>query len=373
MVHHLTGPGPSIRRGPADGPAGATGRVIDLRSDIIARPSPAMVDAMAAAAGRRRGYGMREDPEQQELDALAAELLGQEDSLSFPTCTMANQVALQVLCAPGTAIVADADCHVLTAESDSTTAVSRLVPVAVRGERGHLTPEQVEAALVSADHGGAGPITGVVLENTHNRAGGTVMPPGWQDAITAAAARHGAVVHLDGSRIWNAAVHLGRPASDLTGGVTSVSTSLNKGLGVPLGALLAGERAFIAEALRLRDRLGGGWRPTGVMAAAGIVALDTMVERLAEDHARAAALARRLAGLPGLSIDPATVQTNIIMATVAPPLPEPERLVAALAERGVLVLAKPADRIRLVFHSDIREADVPAVADAFESVASITV
>jgi threonine aldolase len=274
---------------------------------------------------------------------------------------MANQAAIQLACARGDTLVADADAHVLTSEAGGPAALAGAMVRPLPGSAGRLDLEALAAALAAAPDALRSRVGLVVLENTHNRAGGVALPAAYTERVAALAAPHGVAVHLDGARLWNAAVALGCPPAALTRPVTTVAVSLNKGLGAPLGAVLAGPRAAIAEALRIRQRLGGGIRPAGFLAAAALVALDTMPERLAEDHARAAALATALAGL-GLA---ASAATNIVLVDTKPLGADAAAVAAALARHGVLVLPFGAARIRLVVHNAVAADDIAAVTAAF--------
>ncbi len=237
--------------------------LVDLRSDIISRPTEAMIQAMAGAARKPRGFGMREDADQKELEELSAGLLGFEDALFFPTCTMANQVALMLHCPRGHHVLADRDAHLCNTEGPSTAGISGVALTTLIGERGHITPAAVTAALSRAPREAQTPIRLVWLENTHNVAGGTVMKTDAFAGVVATARGQGVPVHVDGSRIWNAAAFHGLRSEELVRGATSVAFSLNKILGAPLGAMLVGGRAFIAQALRFRNMLGGGLSSCG--------------------------------------------------------------------------------------------------------------
>jgi threonine aldolase len=346
----------------------ADSSIVDLRSDLLARPTSDMLAAMVRAGQQRRCYGFREDPDLQELEALSADLLGHEDALFFPTCTMANQTALMAFCKPGETLLADAHAHVAEQEKISTHGVAGAVVARRSGVKGHLTPELVRAALEHTQEN----IALVWLENTHNRGGGSVMPTGWQASISAACKQHGVPLHLDGSRIWNAAVASNTPARELARGTDSVAVSLNKALGVPVGAMLAGSASFIDEAARIRGMLGGGWRPTGIIAAAGVVALRSLPARLADDHAMAKSLATRLANEHAwLTVDAQAVVTNIVVVTPKSPAMPVSRLLTQLQEQGVLALPFLENSLRLVTYSEIREREVERVLIAFAAIAPV--
>ena len=338
--------------------------VIDLRSDFIARPTQAMVEAMSLAAEIPGGFGPREDPTVMRLEALAAKTLGKPDALFVPTCMMANQIAIHLRCRPGDAFLTEAEAHVVTSESAAASALSGAMPRLLAATNGALDPDAVAAALGPADAQRAR--VGLILqENTHVRSGGRVIPYQHMQNVSKIARAGGVPVHLDGARVFNAATALGRPACDLAALADTVSFNLNKGLGAPLGAILAGPAELIAEAVRVRQMFGGGWRPAGIPAAAGIVALETMIDRMSEDHANARGLSEGLAEIDGLSVDPGATETNIVLAR--PTGASSEVLAEALAERGVLVLPF-GPCIRLVTHHEITEDAVAETLAVFRSV-----
>ncbi|MBI4169586.1 MAG: aminotransferase class I/II-fold pyridoxal phosphate-dependent enzyme, partial [Acidobacteria bacterium] len=296
----------SLRRKPAGGP-------IDLRSDTVTRPTPAMRRAMAEAEVGDDVF--REDPTVRRLEALAAERLQKEAALFVPTGTMGNQVAVNVWTRPGQEVVLEERSHIFNYEMGTMAAFSGVLARPLRGRDGCLDAEAVRRALHPPVYYLAQ--TGLIsLENTHNMAGGTIFPQRQAEEICALARSHRLPTHLDGARIFNAAVALGRDAADLARPFDSVMFCLSKGLGAPVGSILAGPQDFIAEALRVRKRLGGGMRQAGVLAAAGIIALRDNVDRLEEDHRNARLLAKRLAGIGGIAVDPSRVQTNIVVFDV---------------------------------------------------------
>ena len=337
---------------------------IDLRSDFVARPTQAMVEAMTRAAEIPGGFGPREDPTVSRLEALAAAVLGKEDALFLPTCMMANQVAIHLRCRPGDVFVTEAESHVVTSESSAASALSGAMPRLVPAKHGVFDSASLEAALVPGDAQRSRPAL-VILENTHVRSGGRVVTVESMQEASALARGRGIAVHLDGARIFNAATALGCAASDLAAQADTVSFNLNKGLGAPLGAILAGSRDAIAEAVRIRQLFGGGWRPAGIPAAAGIVALETMVERLGDDHRAAKQLATGLSAMDGVIADPAATETNIVLVR-APSIP-PDMLVSGLAARGVLALPFGTG-IRLVTHHEITRDAVETTLTAFHTV-----
>lgn len=334
---------------------------LDFRSDTVTKPTPEMRRAMYEAEVGDDVY--REDPTVNRLEARAAEILGKEAALFVPTGTMGNQVAVLTHTRRGEEVIVEAESHVFMYEVGGIAALAACQVRTVPGVRGAMDPAAVEAAI-RADNVHF-PRTGLVcVENTHNRSGGCVLPPENVAAVAEVAHRHGIPVHMDGARIFNAAVALGRPAAELVAPVDSVMFCLSKGLAAPVGSLLVGARDFIAEARRYRKLLGGGMRQAGVLAAAGLVALEMMVDRLAEDHANARRLAEGIAAIPGLKVDMETVQTNMVMVDIADGRWTAAALVQALKQEGVLCNDTGPRRIRMVTHKDITAADVELALDA---------
>lgn len=334
---------------------------LDFRSDTVTKPTPEMRRAMYEAEVGDDVY--REDPTVNRLEARAAEILGKEAALFVPTGTMGNQVAVLTHTRRGEEVIVEGESHVFMYEVGGIAALAACQVRTVPGVRGAMDPAAVEAAI-RADNVHF-PRTGLVcVENTHNRSGGCVLPPENVAAVAEVAHRHGIPVHMDGARIFNAAVALGRPAAELVAPVDSVMFCLSKGLAAPVGSLLVGSRDFIAEARRYRKLLGGGMRQAGVLAAAGLVALEMMVDRLAEDHANARRLAEGIAAIPGLKVDMETVQTNMVMVDIADGRWTAAALVQALKQEGVLCNDTGPRRIRMVTHKDITAADVELALDA---------
>jgi len=324
--------------------------MIDLRSDTVTRPTPEMRRAMAEAEVGDDVFG--EDPTVNRLQGRAAELLGFEAALWVPSGVMGNEIAMRVLTEPGQEVLAEERSHVVQYELAGMAVLSGVMPRVVPGDEGRLTPESVRAAIrpymyLRSDLGMA------VIENTHNLAGGSLYTVEQTAAVVAACREAGLRVHVDGARLWNAAVALGVPPADLVRGADSAMVTLSKGLCAPAGSLLVASKERIQKARRVRKQFGGGMRQVGILAAAGIVALDTMIPRLAEDHDNARLLASALARCRGLRVAPAP--TNIVVATLdGRPAPD---VVAAAAERGVLVTAMDAVTLRLVTHRDVTRAD----------------
>ncbi|MFO7173259.1 MAG: low-specificity L-threonine aldolase [Bacillota bacterium] len=329
-------------------------RPIDLRSDTVTVPTPEMRRAMYEAEVGDDVYG--EDPTVNRLEELAAEILGKEAALFVVSGTQGNQVAILTHTRRGDEVICEAEAHVYFYEVGAIAALAGCQVRPIPGHRGMPAPEAVAAAIRPKNvHF---PRTGLIcLENTHNRAGGTVLPQDQVEAVCAIAHQHGIPVHLDGARLFNAAVAQGRTARELAAPFDSVMVCLSKGLGAPVGSILAGRRDFIEEARRMRKLLGGGMRQAGVLAAAGIVALTTMVDRLAEDHANARRLAEGIAQIPGLAVDLKTVQTNMVFFDITDSRWDAPRLVAALEAAGVRCNAVGPRRVRWVTHKDVSAAD----------------
>ena len=344
--------------------------VVDLRSDTLTRPTPEMWEAIAHADVGDDVWG--EDPTVQRLEAMGAARMGKEAGLFVTSGTQGNLVSVLAQTQPGQEVVLDVDAHVFNYEVAGAATIGGVQLRPVKTERGFLSPEQVREALRPANiHL---PTTGLVcLENTHNRHGGTCCTPEEIAAVGDVARAAGVPVHLDGARLFNAAVALGRPARDFTRAVDSVTFCLSKGLGAPVGSIVCGSAAFVDRARRLRKMLGGGMRQAGVIAAAGIVALEQMVERLAEDHANARRLAEGVARMPGLAIDLATVQTNIVIFRIEPGArataeSRTQELVAGSAARKVKVHAIGPRAIRCVTHKDVDADDIGRALEALREI-----
>jgi len=339
---------------------------VDLRSDFLTRPTPAMQAAMAAAAAAPAHFGLREDPRQQALERRAADLLGMEDALLFPTCTMANEVALMLLTTPGDLVLAPPRPHVVTSEAGAPAALAGVAVVELSGD-GACPPAAAWHEAAGAVHDELKPrVAALVLENTHNRSGGLPVDVAGTQGVIAVARAKGLRAHLDGSRLFNAAVACRVTPGALCEGFDTVAISLNKGLGAPLGAMLAGSSALIARAIVLRQRLGGGIRPTGIVSAAGLVALDDWAH-LSDDHDRARSLALGLAGLRGVRVDIDAVRTNIVVATITVDDAPAGNACARLASHGVLALPFGTGRLRLVTYRGIGDDDIARAVAAFRA------
>lgn len=307
-----------------------------------------------------------DEPTVTELESLAAALTGKEAALFVPSGTMGNQIALASHTQPGDAILIEEEAHILYYEVGAPAVVSAVVSWTLPSEKGVIDPETIRARVLKRNlHT---PETSLLcLENTHNRAGGTVIPLEMLAAYRSIANGHGMRIHLDGARVFNAAVALGVGVEQITRHVDSVNFCLSKGLRSPVGSMLCGSKNFIDRARIWRKRLGGGMRQAGILAACGLVSLRTMVDRLAEDHRRAIHLATQIASLPGVKVDLARVQTNIVLIETDEPA---ERWQQALSERGVFCFPAAPYRLRLVLHADIDDEKVDQALGAFKFVSA---
>lgn len=323
---------------------------IDLRSDTVTLPTPGMRAAIAAAELGDDQFG--EDPTVNRLQERVANLLGKEAAVWLPTGTMANQVALRVLTRPGDDVVVAREAHAVWHETGASAANAGVQFTEV-GERGVFTADEVRAALKPRGHLLYPPTTLVEVENTHNRAGGVVFPQEDATGVANLAHERGVATYLDGARLWNAAIALDRSVAELAAPFDLVGVGLSKGLGAPGGALLAGPRDVVPAIVRYRRMAGGAMRQVGLFAAAGLYALDHHVERLADDHANARAMAERLAASPRVLLDPEAVRTNIVVFDLAETAPDAATVVARARDRGILVVAFGLRRIRAVTHLDV--------------------
>jgi threonine aldolase len=346
--------------------------MIDLRSDTVTRPTPAMRKAMAEAEVGDDVYG--EDPTVRKLEELAAAQLERQAAVFVPTGTMGNQIAVHLHTHPGSEVLIEARGHIYNFEMGAMAALSGALPRPIVTEAGILEPDQV-AAAINPKVAYRTPTRLLCLENTHNLWSGLPMDAARSRALAGVAHEHGLRVHLDGARIFNAAAALSTSAAELARECDSVMFCLSKGLAAPIGSMLIGDADFIQEARRVRKVFGGGMRQVGVLAAAGLVALTEMVDRLGEDHARARRLADGLASLPGVVLDPERIRTNIVVfgledERVAGPrsLPPSQRFVGGLRERGVLCGAFGTHEIRMVTHYEIGDADIAAALAAAREV-----
>jgi threonine aldolase len=338
--------------------------IVDLRSDTLTLPTPAMREAMARAEVGDDVW--EEDPTVRRLEELAARRTGKEAALFVSSGTQGNLVSVLTQTRHGQEIILDADSHIFNYEVAGAAVFGGVQTLPVRTARGFLTPEQVRERLRPSNvHI---PETGLVcLENTHNRHGGTCCTPEEIAAVAAVAHSAGVPVHLDGARLFNASVALNRPVAEFARPVDSLTFCLSKGLGAPVGSLVCSSREFVARARRVRKMLGGGMRQVGVLAAAGLVALESMVERLAEDHLNARRLAEGVATLPRARVDLGNVQTNIVIFHVDRPGGGGELVTGSLARKVKIHQIGPTS-IRCVTHKDVDAEDVERALEALREI-----
>jgi threonine aldolase len=343
---------------------------IDLRSDTVTLPTPAMREAMKAAEVGDDVFG--DDPTVTKLEALAAEMTGKEAGLFVASGTMGNLASLLAHCGRGQEVIVGDQSHIYHYENGSASALGGMVFHPVRtNPDGTLPLDGIEAAIHSPAHNyhffHHAPPGVICLENTHNRCGGRILSPAYFADVAAIARAHNLPVHLDGARLFNAAVAAGRPLTDWTTHASSVQLCLSKGLSAPVGSLICGSAEFVTRARWMRKMLGGGMRQVGVIAAPGIVALTEMVGRLAEDHRNARILADGIAALNGVALDPPEVDTNIVVFRM-PSVAKAEAFAEALAAKGVLISDFGAGRLRVVTHYGISEADCRQAVSVMQSV-----
>ena len=330
--------------------------MIDLRSDTVTKPTAEMLEAMFKAEVGDDVYG--EDPTTNRLEQKVAKLLGKEDSIFVASGTMANQLSLRAHTQPGDEVILDRNSHVFLNEGGGGAAISGLQFFLLEGNRGILDPVKIEEAVRDPSNYHY-PVTRLIwIENTHNRGGGSIYPPDLVKEISHIAKKHNLRLHMDGARLLNAAVALGIDPREYTKYVDSTTLCLSKGLGAPVGSMVAGDREFIKRVRRFRKMFGGGMRQTGYLAAAGIHALDHHVERLADDHANAKLLAEAIAELDCFQIDPKNVETNILYFRVVEGKLSPESLKDELRKNGILVHHLGSDNFRAVAHLDVSRQDI---------------
>lgn len=337
---------------------------IDLRSDTVTHPTPAMREAMARAEVGDDVYG--DDPTVNRLQEMSATMLGKEAGLFVTSGTMGNLAAILAHCARGDEVILGDKAHTFLYEAGGISALG--------GVHSHQVTNQPDGSMLLADILAAirsndphFPITRLVaLENTHNRCGGVVLSPEYTQEVGQLCKKHNLVLHLDGARLFNAAVAQGISARELAEPADSVTFCLSKALCAPVGSVLCGSKDFIQRAHRIRKQLGGGMRQAGILAAAGIIALETMVDRLAEDHARAKRLAQGLAEVQGIALDPGTPYTNMVFFSLSPDLPvNATEVASALDKLGIRVVPTGSRRFRLVTHYWIDDNSVDRVIQAF--------
>ncbi len=338
---------------------------IDLRSDTVTKPTPAMRKAMAEAEVGDDVFG--EDPTVNALQEKVANLLGKEAAIFVPSGTMANQLSIKSHTQPGDEVVIEASSHPYNFEGGAGAALSGIQFNCLKGVRGILDASQIEEAIRPPDHHFA--VTRLVcLENTHNRGGGSICPIEKISEIHRLTKSKGLLLHLDGARLWNASVATGIKAHEYGQCADSVSVCLSKGLGAPIGSLVAGSKPFIDRVHRFRKMFGGGMRQVGIIAAAGIYALDHHLERLKDDHQNAKRLAVGLKELKGVSIDPKYVETNIVIFDIADTGMAGSQVADSMKKEGVLIHALSKTQIRLVTHLDVTAEDIEKALKVFEKV-----
>jgi threonine aldolase len=340
--------------------------IIDLRSDTITKPTPEMRRAMAEAEVGDDVFG--EDPTVNRLEEMAAGRVGKEAALFVASGTMGNLVSLLAQCGRGDEIILGDQAHTYINEQGGAAALGGIHPRVVPNEPDGTLDLGRVAAAIRSDNVHYPRTRLVAVENTQNLCGGAALTPEYMHALGLLARERGLLLHVDGARIFNAAVALGVDVKSLAEDADSVTFCLSKGLGAPVGSLVCGSRAFVAEARRARKVVGGGMRQAGVLAAAGIVALERMVDRLAEDHANAQLLSAGLSELPWIQVDPVPLRTNILYFTVRLEAMNARQVTDLLARQGVLMLALGPNRVRAVTNYHISSADIQAALDAMRSL-----
>jgi threonine aldolase len=341
--------------------------MIDLRSDTVTKPTPAMRHAMAEAEVGDDVLG--DDPTVNRLQETVAAMLGKEAGLFVPSGTMANQLSIKSHTQPGDEVICEAGAHVFVYEAGAPAFLSGVQMRPIAGKYGVMAAEDVEAAIRprNVHH----PVSRLIcLENTHNRAGGTIVPIERIREIRDVANRTGLKMHLDGARLWNAHVATGIPLAEYAGYFDSVSVCFSKGLGAPVGSLIAGDREFIRSAHRYRKIFGGGMRQAGVIAAGALYAVEHHIPRLKEDHVHARRLAEALAKIDGVDVDLKSVQTNILYFSIAPEYGTAERIVGRFREQEILMMSLSPQGLRAVTHLDVSGKDMGRVIDALPIVFS---
>lgn len=344
--------------------------MIDLRSDTVTKPTEEMREAMYKAEVGDDVY--QEDPTVNELEEVAADILGKEAALFVTSGTQGNQIAVLAHTKLGDEIILEAESHIFYYEAGAVAALAGVQTRTIQGNQGKMDIDQIRDAIRGEDiHL---PTTAMIgLENTHNRAGGRVLPLSYMREVYQLANEQGIPVHLDGARLWNAAVSLGVDIKNLTQYVDTVQVCLSKGLSAPMGSILAGSKEWIKQARKWRKRLGGGMRQAGLMAAPGIVAITKMVDRLAEDHRRAHELAEGLSQIEGLMVEVSSVDTNIVLIDISSLEVTSKMFLESLKERfSILGTSFGTYTIRLTTHRHINDQDIQKTVEAFAKVALST-
>ncbi len=339
--------------------------MIDLRSDTVTRPSPAMREAIAKAEVGDDVFG--EDPSVNLLQKKVSKMLGKEAGLFVTSGSMGNSLAIKSQTQPGDEVICESGAHIYNYESASASFLSGVQLHPIAGKYGVITAEQIAAAIRPGD--AHFPRTQLIcLENTHNRAGGTIFPLEEIRRIRETARSHNLKMHLDGARLWNASVATGIPMNEYAQYFDSVSVCFSKGLGAPVGSMLTGDADLIRQAHRNRKIFGGGMRQAGILAAAALYAIDHHIDRLAEDHSRARKLAEAVSTLPGLFVDLEYLHTNLIFIELQNCALSAAQAVDALREQGVLIMATGPSRLRAVIHLDVPEQQIDQAIGAFQKV-----
>jgi threonine aldolase len=333
--------------------------IIDLRSDTVTRPTPAMRAAMNAAEVGDDVF--HEDPSVNRLQERVADLLGKEAALFVPSGTMSNQICVKAHTQPGDELLCEANCHIYNFEAGGPAVLSGVMCRTFEGDHGILDVSQLDGKIRPVNEHLVRTRL-VCLENTHNRGGGRVYPLEKIQAISSWAHEHGLIMHLDGARLWNAVVATGIPAAEWASQFDSVSVCFSKGLGAPIGSALAGPREFVTRARHIRKLFGGGMRQAGIAAAGALHALEHHINRLADDHRNARVIAQAVVDTAGLRLNPPEVETNLIWFEVDPELGTAKQLAAALKQRGVLVHAPGPQTIRACTHLDVSAAQAERAA-----------
>lgn len=334
--------------------------MIDLRSDTVTKPTEEMRKAMYEAEVGDDVYG--DDPTVNQLEEVAAHILGKEAALFVTSGTQGNQVAVLTHCTPGNEIILEAESHIFYYEGAAISAFAGVQPRPIKGDRGQINPEDIKQAIRDKQDIHQPETQLICLENTHNRAGGAIIPLENMAKIYEVASEHHIPVHLDGARLFNAAVALNCPVKDFTQYTTTVQVCLSKGLGAPVGSIIAGSREFIQRARKWRKRLGGGLRQAGVLAAPGLLALTKMVERLKEDHMKAKKLAEGLANLDGMELA-SKVETNIVLVDIAKKGVSSNEFVEAMKKEGILASSFGPTLVRFTTHYDVTDEQIKLALD----------
>jgi threonine aldolase len=340
---------------------------VDLRSDTVTRPTEAMYEAMRSARLGDDVYG--DDPTVNELEELAAKMLGKEAALFVPSGTMGNQIAIATQTKPGDSIIVEEEAHILYYEGGGPALHSGVVSWTLPSIHGAMDPELIEAHVLERSEHTPGTAL-LCAENTHNRKGGTIIPLATMAKYRDLADKHHLKFHLDGARVFNAAVGLGVPVKEIAQYADSVNFCLSKGLRAPVGSLLCGSKQMITDGRFWRKRFGGGMRQAGILASCGILSLTKYVDRLVEDHRRAKCIATKISEIPGLQVDLDSVQTNMVFITTDKPA---KWWVDELHKRDIWCAAYGSNRIRLVFHADVDDDGVTRAIGEIESIAGAAI